>query len=252
VTARKVLLVRGDREYLVSPGEELGTDLGVLEVPEDPQPGQTIETHLGDEFRVRKLRGPDLFHHFERTGAPMVPRDVGLVIGETGVSTGDRVLDAGTGTGVLAASMARAGAAVTTYERDPEFAGVARENMDLAGVVDSVEVRTGDVTEDLETVLGGDPFDVLTLDTGDAPDVVARGPDLLVDGGFLAVYSPFVEDSREVVETARAAGLVDVRTRETIQREFDFDDRGSRPSTAPVGHTGYLTLARSPGGENPP
>ncbi|WIV66310.1 methyltransferase domain-containing protein [Natrialbaceae archaeon AArc-T1-2] len=242
---QRVLLVREDREHLVEPGEEFGTDLGVLEVPPDPEPGQTLETHLGEQFRVRRLRGPDLFHHFERTGAPMVPRDVGLVIGETGVAMGDRVLDAGTGTGVLAASMARAGADVTTYERDPEFAAVARENMTLAGIDDAVEVRTGDVTDDLETLSEHEPFDVVTLDTADAPDVVAHTPGLLVDGGFLAVYSPFVEDSREVVAAAREADLVDVRTRETIQREMDFDDRGSRPSTAPVGHTGYLTIARN-------
>ncbi|MFC4246698.1 methyltransferase domain-containing protein [Natribaculum luteum] len=241
----RVLLVRDDREYLVEPGEELGTDLGVLEVPDDVEPGESVETHLGNEFQVRRLRGPDLFHHFERTGAPMVPRDVGLVIGETGVSTGDRVLDAGTGTGVLAASMARAGASVTTYERDPEFADVARENVALAGVADAVEVRTGDVVDDLEELTSSEPFDVLTLDTGDAASVVARAPSLLVDGGFVAVYSPFVETSREVVETAREAGLAAVRTRETIQREMDFDERGSRPSTAPVGHTGYLTIARN-------
>ncbi len=241
-----VVLVRGDREYLVKPGEEFGTDLGVLEVPEDVDPGETLETHLGDEFRVRRLRGPDLFHHFERTGAPMVPRDVGLVLGETGVSTGDRVLDAGTGTGVLSAFVARAGATVVTYERNADFAEVARENMALAGVADRVEVRTGDVADDLESLVASeDPFDVLTLDTGDAPTVVERAPELLLEGGFVAVYSPFVEASREVVETAREVGLSDVRTRETIQREMDFDDRGSRPSTAPVGHTGYLTVARN-------
>ncbi|WP_306056469.1 methyltransferase domain-containing protein [Natronococcus wangiae] len=239
-----VLLVRDDREYLVEPGEEMGTDLGVLEVPEDVEPGQTLETHLGNEFRVRRLRGPDLFHHFERTGAPMVPRDVGLVIGETGVSRGDRVLDAGTGTGVLAASMARAGASVVTYERDPDFADVARENMKLGGVGDAVDVRTGDLTDEIET-LEASSFDVATLDTGDAPSVVAHVHELLVEGGFVAVYSPFVESTREVAETAREAGLSNVRTRETIQREMEFDDRGSRPSTAPVGHTGYLTIARN-------
>ncbi|WP_049922737.1 methyltransferase domain-containing protein [Halopiger djelfimassiliensis] len=239
-----VLLVRGDREYLVEPGAEMGTDLGVLEVPEDVEPGQTLETHLGDEFRVRRLRGPDLFHHFERTGAPMVPRDIGLVIGETGIARGDRVLDAGTGTGVLAASMARAGASVVTYERDPEFADVARENMRLGGVEDAVDVRTGDVLDSLEA-LEPSSFDVVTLDTGDAPAVVEHVPELLVDGGFLAVYSPFVESTREVVETAHEADLSNVRTRETIQREMQFDDRGSRPSTAPVGHTGYLTIARN-------
>ncbi|MDG5759091.1 methyltransferase domain-containing protein [Natronococcus sp. A-GB1] len=239
-----VLLVRGDREYLVEPGEEKGTDLGVLEVPEDVEPGETLETHLGDEFRVRRLRGPDLFHHFDRTGAPMVPRDIGLVIGETGVARGDRVLDAGTGTGVLAALLARAGASVVTYERDPEFADVARKNMRLGGVAESVDVRTGDLTEELDA-LDPSSFDVVTLDTGDAPAVVEDVPELLVEGGFLAVYSPFVESTREVVEAARAAELSNVRTRETIQREMQFDDRGSRPSTAPVGHTGYLVLARN-------
>jgi tRNA (adenine57-N1/adenine58-N1)-methyltransferase len=243
-----VLLVHGDREYLREPGEELQTDLGVLDVPEDAEPGQTLETHLGEPFEVRHLRGPDLFTHFERTGAPMMPRDVGLIAGHTGVCADDRVLDAGTGTGVLSAYLARLGADVTTYERDADFADVARENMELADVADRVDVRVGDVTEepDAGELEDDGPFDVLTLDTEDAPEVVARAPDLLVRGGFVAVYSPFVEHTRDVVASAREAGLADVETLETIQRRMDFDDRGSRPSTAGVGHTGYLTFARRP------
>jgi tRNA (adenine57-N1/adenine58-N1)-methyltransferase len=187
------------------------------------------------------------------------------------VASGDRVLDAGTGTGVLAAYLGRMGADVVTYERDPEFAEVARENVRLAGVADRVEVRTGDLTDALETRerptddgttaaddaataaddVGADgasalsAFDVLTLDTEDAPAVVARAPDLLVPGGYVAVYSPFVENSKAAVEAARGAGLSAVETIETIQREMDFGDRGSRPSTAGVGHTGYLTFARN-------
>ena len=250
------LFVREDREYLLAPGDTLETDLGVLEVPEDVEAGETIETHLGEQFTARALRGPDLFNHFERTGAPMMPRDIGLVVGHTGVGGGDRVLDAGTGTGVLAAYLGRCGADVTTYERDPDLADVARENMRLAGVTDRVDVRTGDLTEQLdELVDGGDGdesdglesrnrFDVLTLDTQDAPAVLARAPELLADGGYVAVYSPFVETTREVNAAARSAGLSEIETLETIQREMDFDERGSRPSTAGVGHTGYLTFAR--------
>jgi len=132
---------------------------------------------------------------------------------------------------------------VTTYERDPEFAEVARENMRLAGVDDVVDVRTGDLTEHLDEH-ADESYDVLTLDTGDANEVVERAPDILGYGGFVAVYSPFVEQTREAVEAARDAGLQDVRTDETIQRPMDFDDRGSRPSTGGVGHTGYLTYAR--------
>ncbi len=238
------LFVHEDREYLLEPGETLETDLGILEVPEDVAPGDTVATHLDTEFQVRALRGPDLFNHCERTGAPMMPRDVGLVLGHTGISGGDRVLDAGTGTGILAAYMGRVGAEVVTYERDPEFADVARENMDLAGVADAVDVRTGDVTDHLDEFDDHGGFDVLTLDTADAADIVARAPDLLVPGGFVAVYSPFVEQTRDVASAAREAGLANVETLETIQREMDFDDRGSRPSTAGVGHTGYLTFGR--------
>jgi len=266
-----VLLVREDREYLIEAGGTLETDLGVLEVPDDPESGATLETHIGEVFTVRIPRLPDFFDHFRRTGAPMMPRDVGLVLGETGAGTGDRVLDAGTGTGVLAAYLAHAGAEVLTYERDAEFAENARENVAIADLADRVEVRAGDVTEDLDDLVpagdgtadagddegaapaegvapAGDAapgaFDVLTLDTEDAPTVVERAPDLLVPGGVLAVYSPFVEATREVVEAAREAGLREIRARETIQRDLDVDDRGTRPSTRGVGHTGYLTFAR--------
>jgi tRNA (adenine57-N1/adenine58-N1)-methyltransferase len=238
-----VLLVREDREYLREPGEELQTDLGVLTIPEDVEPGDRLETHLGEAFTVRAFRGPDLFTHFERTGAPMMPRDIGLVIGETGIAAGERVLDAGTGTGVLAAYLGRIGAAVTTYEDDSGFAEVARENMALAGVTDRVEVRTGDVTGELDALAGGDAFDAITLDTADAPAVVERAPDLLAPGGHVAAYTPFVEDARTVEKTAREAGL-SAETTETIQRRMDFDERGSRPQTAGVGHTGYLMIGR--------
>jgi tRNA (adenine57-N1/adenine58-N1)-methyltransferase len=236
-----LLFTHEDREYLLDPGETLETDLGVLEVPADVEHGDTVETHLGTAFVARKLRGPDLFHHLERTGAPMLPRDIGLVVGHAGIQRTDRVLDAGTGTGVLAVTLGRLGATVESYERDPEFAEVARENVALADVTDNVTVHTGDVTDSLSEYA---ELDAVTLDTEDAPAVVEAAPDLLATGGSVAVYSPFVEDAREVAETAQAAGLDNVRTLETIQREMSFDERGTRPSTAGVGHTGFLTLGR--------
>nr|WP_158204951.1 methyltransferase domain-containing protein [Halomarina oriensis] len=226
-------------------GDTLETDLGVLEIPEDAEPGETYETHLGEPFAVRELRGPDLFNHLDRTGAPMMPRDIGLIIGHTGIAAGDRVLDAGTGTGILSAYLGRVGANVATYERDPEFADVARSNMETAGVTEHVDVRVGDLSEEVDTLVAEEErFDVLTLDTEDAPDVAARADELLVDGGYLVAYVPFVEGTRAVVEAVRES-LGDAETFETVQRRMDFDERGSRPSTAGVGHTGYLVFARA-------
>lgn len=238
-----IRLVHEDRSYVREPGDRLETDLGVLDIPADVVPGTELETHLGHRFAVRSLRLPDWFEHFERSGAPMLPRDVGLILGETGVGEGDRVLDVGTGTGVLAAAIGNVGATVLTFERDPEAAIIARENMSLARVDESVTVETGDAKEAIGPDTGR--FDVVTLDTGDAPDIVARAESILVPGGYLAAYSPFIEDARNIVEAGRGE-LTDIRCIETIQRSLDIDNRGTRPSTLPVGHTGYLTFARRP------
>jgi tRNA (adenine57-N1/adenine58-N1)-methyltransferase len=174
----------------------------------------------------------------------MTPTDAGLVLGYAGIGTGDRVLDAGTGTGVLAAYLGLAGADVVTFERDAAFAEVAGENLRTAGLADRVDVVAADACD----ALAGHEadFDAVTLDTPDAPSLVERAPALLAPGGVAAAYSPFVEDARETAAAARDAGL-DAETHETIERRMDFDDRGSRPTPAGVGHTGYLLIGRVTG-----
>lgn len=235
-----LLLWRADRSYLVQAGEHLETDLGVIEVPDGLAPGDTVASHLGTRFLVLEPRPTDLFDHLERSGAPMLPRDVGLVVGLAGIASGDRVLDVGTGTGILAIALARLGVAVTTVERDPDAAATARTNLARAGVAGAVTLLEGDATA---VPLEG-PFDAMTLDTGDAPALAARAPELLAPGGVVAAYSPFVEDARAVARALRGAGIDPVDTYEPFYREMDLGERGSRPTTAPVGHTGYLTVAR--------
>ncbi|MGI9861606.1 50S ribosomal protein L11 methyltransferase [Moorella naiadis] len=70
---------------------------------------------------------------------------------------GDRVVDVGCGTGVLALAAAKLGAgAVLALDLDPVAVEVARQNVTRNGVTDRVEVRVNDL---LEGVAG--PFDVV-------------------------------------------------------------------------------------------
>ena len=236
-----MLVVGENREYLCNPGEEIGTDLGVLSVPEDVKIGEIIETHLGKKFTVMEPRVTDLFRHLERTGAPILPRDVGLIIGMAGIGSNDLVLDVGTGTGILSICLGKIGAKVITYEKNPKFFEVAQNNIKRAKVEEMVEIRGKDVVEDL-AVLNG--FSVVTLDMRDAEAVVEHARKILRIGGILVVYSPFIESAKKVVECARDVGLSDIKTIDTIQREIEFGARGSRPQTRGVGHSGYLTFAR--------
>src|SRR5690349_10116203 len=62
-----------------------------------------------------------------------------------GVRRGERVLDVGTGTGVVAVTAARAGARVSAIDLTPPLLDAARENARLAGV--EVEWREADAEQ---------------------------------------------------------------------------------------------------------
>ena len=85
---QRVLLIWEGKEYYVRAGEgTLSTDKGIIDlnVLLDASPGETIETHLGVPFYIRIPRPTDFFSHARRTGAPMLPKDIGMVCALTGM-----------------------------------------------------------------------------------------------------------------------------------------------------------------------
>ena len=235
---QRVLLVHGERVYYVRAGAgTLSTDLGTISLTDIPgkQPGETIVSHKGQEFCIISPRPPDFFAHAARSGAPMLPRDIGFVIGLTGINHRDRVLDAGTGSGIAAIYFGGIAEQVISYERRPEFVQVARNNLSAAGL-ENVSVIEGDVLDAPGT------FEVVHYDLIVEPSHVSHAYDLLSPGGFLACYTPFLEQTFVVVDEAKRL-FREVHTHECIERELTRSARGTRPSTR-VCHSGYITLAR--------
>jgi tRNA (adenine57-N1/adenine58-N1)-methyltransferase len=234
----RVLLVREDREFYVQAGNrQLATDLGTIDlsVLVGSEPGDVVRTHLGHEFVVRIPRAPDFFTHAARSGAPMLPKDIGLVIAHTGMNRHDEILDAGTGSGIAVIYYAGIAKSVKTYEIRPNFARMAAKNMKAAHL-ENVEIVEGD----LLTADGS--YDIVHLDMHISPEHIAHAHSLLRPGGFLACYSPFLEQLFTVVEEAKKL-FPEVHIRESIEREIVRSPRGTRPSTR-VSHSGYLTFAR--------
>ncbi|MBE0521365.1 MAG: methyltransferase domain-containing protein [Candidatus Methanoperedenaceae archaeon] len=231
------------KEYFVMPEGEKHTDLGIikLDVLKEMQPGDTISSHTGVDFTIQKPRSPDFFRHAKRTGAPMMPKDIGVIISNTGLCSTDSVLDAGTGSGILAIYLGAIAKKVVSYEIREEFVAIAGKNIALAGL-SNVEIRHGDIVEEIRKL--DNKFDVITLDTMHSAQVVPSVPDVIYPGGFLAVYSPFFEQTKEVRQAIDQTDYTEVKTLETMEREISFSERGTRPSTARVGHTGFITLAR--------
>jgi tRNA (adenine57-N1/adenine58-N1)-methyltransferase len=231
------------KEYFVKPEGEMHTDLGIIKLDElkTKNFGDTICSHLGAEFVIHKPRAPDFFIHAKRSGAPMMPKDIGVIISNTGLCSSDHVLDAGTGSGILAIYLGAIARKVVTYEVREEFMELARMNIALTGL-SNIECRHGDIGEEIRKL--DEKFDIITLDTIAAAQVIPNVPEVLYPGGFLAVYSPFFEQAKEVREAIGKTNLIDVKTIETLEREISFTDRGTRPATTRVGHTGFITIAR--------
>ena len=234
----RVLLVGQGRDYWVRAGPgTASTDKGQVDLAAlaGLEPGRKISTHSGSEFTMRVPRPTDFFSHGKRSGAPMLPKDIGLVIAYTGMNRNDDVLDAGTGSGIAAIYFGGIARSVKTYEIRPEFSALAQKNIAEAKLA-SVEAVAADV------LAAQGEFDVVHLDMQIAPEHVAHAHLLLRPGGYLACYTPFIEQMAIVVDAASAL-FSEVHTHELIEREMTRSKRGTRPSTS-VCHSGYVTIAR--------
>ncbi|HTX43396.1 MAG TPA: methyltransferase domain-containing protein, partial [Methanocella sp.] len=156
----------------------------------------------------------------------------------------DVVLDAGTGSGVLAIYLGTIAKKVISYEVNEQFVEVARKNVARAGL-SNVEVRHGDVLKELyEADIGAEgPFDVVTLDMQGSDEAAGGAHDVLKPGGFLATYSPFFEQAASTRRAIERAGFPEYDTIILGEQELEVGKRGTRPSTR-VGHTGFITIAR--------
>jgi tRNA (adenine57-N1/adenine58-N1)-methyltransferase len=234
----RILLVGVGREFWVKAGQgSLGTDKGQLDLAAivGKEAGEIVTTHSGAEFVIRIPRPTDFFTYGKRSGAPMLPKDIGLVIAYTGMNRNDEVLDAGTGSGIAAIYFGGVARSVKTYEVRPEFSTLAMKNITEAKLT-NVEAVAADflAAEGL--------YDVVHLDLQIQTEHVVHAYSLLRSGGYLACYTPFLEQMAIVVDAA-AERFAEVHTHELIEREMTRSKRGTRPSTS-VCHSGYVTIAR--------
>lgn len=112
------------------------------------------------------------------------PKVEARALQELALQPGETVLEIGTGSGYMAALMARQGARVLSLEIDPALAKQARANLRQAGI-DTVEVKEGDAAAHHFAACGtGAPFDAIVL-SGSVAEVPSDLLELLKTGGRL-------------------------------------------------------------------
>lgn len=200
--------------------------------------------HGSKTFRLLQPGVGDLTLGLARKAQIVLPKDASRILFECDVRAGSRVIEAGIGSGALTSALAWAIAPagrVYTYEIRPDFIEWAKRNLEESGLLAHVEVKEGDITKG---VVERD-VDAVILDMPNPWDAVAVAKAALRGDGHFCAYSPLVSQVEQTHAALRAAGFVDIRTLEIIERRWTVGERGSRPDHDMLGHTAWLTFARN-------
>jgi tRNA (adenine57-N1/adenine58-N1)-methyltransferase len=247
---RVLLIDQRDRTYLFTLREEgaYHTHAGLLPHGEliGKNEGTRVTTSTGMVLTAFRPRFPDFVLKMPRGAQVVYPKDLGPILIETDIFPGARVLEAGTGSGALAAALCRAvgeSGRVVSYEVRAEHGARAESNLVewFGGLPPQLELRSGDIAEVSGT---DDRFDRVVMDLPEPWAPLAALTSVLDPGGVVCAYLPTTIQVQQYVVALPAAGFHHVETFETMRRGWHVTERSVRPDHRMVGHTGFLTLAR--------
>jgi tRNA (adenine57-N1/adenine58-N1)-methyltransferase len=244
-----VLVVLDDkRRWIVKMevGGRLHTHRGIIEHDDiiGKEFGITAGSTEGKRFLVFKPTMADFaLLKIARSTQIVYPKDSAMIVAQCGIGPGDKIVEAGTGSGSLTAVLAncvRPSGFVYSYELRNEFVNAAVRNLELCGVAKWVEIKNKDVTQ------GFDEKDVdsVILDLATPWLVVPFAREALRGSGIISSYSPTIEQTQKTVLSLANNAFEDIQTLECFVRRILVREGKTRPETFMVGHTGYLTFAR--------
>jgi len=239
----KILVDERGKKFLAGE-EDLHTDHGYLkkEDIEASKPGEIIETHLGWSYRVLTSTVNDYIQLMDRRCSIILPKDLGVMVAYTGLGCGHRVVEAGTGAGattIFLGNLVGEKGEVFSYELREDFAKVAQKNIDDFGL-DNVTLKLQDVVQGIDE----NNIDLVFMDIPKPWEIVEHARDALKLGGYLAAYTPYIDQVKLLRRVLKKRDFVEMSSLECILREMEVKDKGIRPKTRMTGHTGYLTFAR--------
>jgi tRNA (adenine57-N1/adenine58-N1)-methyltransferase len=220
------------------------------QVPHDlvlgSEEGTEVHSTLGTRQSCWRPTLADFDHKKPRGAQVIYPKDIGALLVYADIALGNRVLEAGTGSGALTMALCRATGPegrVVSYEAREDFHHRARTNLEtfFSKLPEWLDLRQGDVREVAAT---GETFDRVVLDLPEPWAILDEVGRAIRPGAILCTYLPTTNQVQEAVLALEASGFAELQTFEVMLRTWHVAARSVRPDHRMVAHTGFMTVAR--------
>jgi len=204
--------------------------------------GIIIETNKGVPVEVHRPTLSDVIEKLGRSTQIIYPKDSGFILLKSGVKPGDKVVEVGTGSGaltlVLATFLGPEGK-VYSYDVREKSLKMAKKNLNAFGL-SNVELKLKDAKEGIDE----ENVDAVFMDIPDPWGLLPTVHRKLKPNGTFVAFVPSCEQISKTVLKAREVGFSLIEIHEILDREFECDERRTRPHPRMIGHTGFIILGR--------
>lgn len=205
--------------------------------------GSQVFSHTGAPFFLLQPSLADVLNELPRNTQILYPKDIGYILIQMGVSEGQTVLEAGTGSGsmtiALASTIGSAGR-VVSYEHKPDTQNLARKNLERVGLASHVDFKLRDIQAGFDET----EADAFFLDVQNPYDYISQVRAALKPGGFFGSLMPTYNQVEKVLYALKQNNFAFVEVCELLLRYYKTNPARLRPTDRMVAHTGFLVFAR--------
>ena len=173
------------------------------------------------------------------------PKDIGYIVARSGIGSGHKILEIGTGSGSLTsfvAGIVKPRGHVYTFDVDENFMKIAAKNIKKAGVEKYVTQHNLDLKTAKKMPL--EDMDVAFVDLGDPWVVVPQVRQMLKGSGCVFAICPTMNQLEKLTMALVENEFTDIESTEHILRTIEAREGKTRHSFQGIGHTTYLCFAR--------
>jgi len=178
-----------------------------------------------------------------RTTQILYPKDIGFILVTMGVGPGQKVLEAGTGSGSMTTALAYTvgdEGRVVSYEVKQDVQNLAQKNLTRYGLASRVDFKLRDIQEGFDET----DADSLFLDVKNPWDYIPQVRTALKPGGFLSCLIPTFNQVEKLLTALWHNHFAFVDVCEILLRYYKPEPARLRPTDRMVAHTGFLVFAR--------